>query len=100
MFRRLPAPAIPSGVPIASIVNLSEVFGGADQTDKFVTRYLNATHCDLFFADGAILVEGPAERILIPHFVHDPPAYKYLRRSYIIWIARQHNALRIRNDRL
>jgi predicted ATP-dependent endonuclease of OLD family len=85
-FRRLPAPAIAGSVPIASVVNLSEVFGGTDQTDKFVTRYLKATHCDLFFADGAILVEGPAERILVPHFVHDRDEYKYLRRSYITWL--------------
>lgn len=85
-FRRLPAPAVPGSVPIASVVNLSEVFGGADQTDKFVTRYLKATHCDLFFADGAIFIEGPAERILVPHFVHDREKYKYLRRSYITWL--------------
>ncbi len=85
-FRRLPAPSVAGGVPISSVVNLSEVFGGTDQTDKFVTRYLKATHCDLFFADGAILVEGPAERILVPHFVADRSEYQYLRRCYITWL--------------
>ncbi|MDO8311314.1 MAG: ATP-dependent endonuclease, partial [Sideroxyarcus sp.] len=49
-------------------------------------RYLKATHCDLFFADGAILVEGPAERILVPHFVREREAYAYLKRCYITWL--------------
>ncbi len=40
-------------------------------TQRFVTRYLKVTHCDLFFADAAILVEGPAERILVPQFVRE-----------------------------
>lgn len=85
-FRRLPAPAEDGAVPIASVVNLSEVFGGVDSTEKFVTRYLKATHCDLFFADGAVLVEGPAERILVPHIVRERSEYEYLRRCYITWL--------------
>lgn len=35
-------------------------------TDDFLRRYLKLTHCDLFFADAAILVEGDAERLLLP----------------------------------
>jgi len=85
-FRRLPAPTEAGGVPIASVVNLSEVFGGADLTEQFVTRYLKAVHCDLFFADGAVLIEGPAERILVPHFVRERHDYEYLRRCYITWL--------------
>ncbi|MFJ2989662.1 AAA family ATPase [Collimonas sp. NPDC087041] len=85
-FRRLPAPTHPGAVPIASVVNLSEVFGDADLTEKFVTRYLKATHCDLFFADGAVLIEGPAERILVPHLVRERPEFEYLRRCYITWL--------------
>lgn len=50
------------------------------------TRYLKATHCDLFFADGAVFVEGPAERILVPHFVRERHKYEYLRRCYITWL--------------
>jgi predicted ATP-dependent endonuclease of OLD family len=69
-FRRRPARDT-GEVPITTVVNLSEVFGDAVDTERFVTRYLKATHCDLFFADAAILVEGPAERILVPHFVHN-----------------------------
>lgn len=51
------------------MVNLSTTFGTEDDTTKFVIRYLNTTHNDIFFADAVILVEGPAERILLPHFI-------------------------------
>ena len=85
-FRRLPASGALSSVPLASVVNLSEVFGTQDQTERFVTRYLKATHCDLFFADGAIFIEGPAERILVPHFVEERSEYRYLRRCYLTWL--------------
>jgi predicted ATP-dependent endonuclease of OLD family len=67
-FRRLPA-TNPGEVPITTVVNLSAVFGDLGDTQRFVTRYLKSTHYDLFFADAAIFVEGPAERILLPHFV-------------------------------
>jgi predicted ATP-dependent endonuclease of OLD family len=56
-------------IPTAKVVNLSKTFGDHDDTSKFATRYLRTTHCDLFFADAAILVEGAAERILVPHFI-------------------------------
>lgn len=32
----------------------------------FLKRYVKLTHCDLFFADKAILVEGQVERLLLP----------------------------------
>jgi len=67
-FRRLPSRAN-GDVPTSAVINLSEVFGPNDQTEKFVVRYLRAVHCDLFFADAAILVEGPSERMLVPHFI-------------------------------
>lgn len=85
-FRRLPAATVAGAVPLSSVVNLSEIFGHEDKTDRFVKRYLKATHCDLFFADGAILVEGPAERILVPHLVRTRQDYQYLRRCYITWL--------------
>ena len=85
-FRRLPAKAAAGSVPVSSVVNLSEIFGGGDDTQIFVKRYLKATHCDLFFADGAVLVEGPAERILVPHLVRTRPQFDYLRRCYITWL--------------
>ncbi len=56
-------------IPVACIKNLSTIFGVGADTDKFVTRYIKSTHCDLFFADAVILVEGPAERMLVPHFI-------------------------------
>lgn len=79
-FRRSPA-SKEGAVPTSTIVNLSHVFGKNDGTERFVTRYLKATHCDLFFADAAILVEGPAERILVPHFISSH--FTELRQSYI-----------------
>lgn len=85
-FRRLPAPAVAGSVPVSIVVNLSEFFGNKDQTERFVRRYLKATHCDLFFADGAVLIEGPAERILVPHMVRVCRDYEYLRRCYVTWL--------------
>lgn len=85
-FRRLPVKAVGGSVPVSCVVNLSETFGSGDETGRFVKRYLKATHCDLFFADGAVLVEGPAERILVPHFVRKRGQYDYLRRCYITWL--------------
>lgn len=57
-------------LPTSEVISLKSVFGKKDkETEKFVIRYLNTTHNDLFFADAVILVEGPAERILVPHFI-------------------------------
>lgn len=67
-FRRKPAES-KWQAPISAVINLSEVFGKDDTTAKFVARYLKASHCDLFFADAAILIEGSAERMLLPHFI-------------------------------
>jgi len=68
-------------IPTATVVNLSKTFGDHNETSKFATRYLRTTHCDLFFADAAILVEGSAERMLIPHFVR--AKFPKLDQSYI-----------------
>lgn len=85
-FRRLPVKATDGAVPVSCVVNLSEIFGSEDETSRFAKRYLKATHCDLFFADGAVLVEGPAERILVPHFVRTHSKYEFLRRCYVTWL--------------
>ena len=50
-------------IPTSCVVNLENAFGADPDTKRFVTRYLRVTHCDLFFADAAVLIEGPAERI-------------------------------------
>lgn len=79
-FRRVKAKNS-NEVPSAEVVNLSNTFGKDSDTTRFATRYLKTTHCDLFFADAAILVEGPAERMLVPHFIRNH--FKVLDRSYI-----------------
>ncbi|MBB4276411.1 ATP-dependent nuclease [Rhizobium mongolense] len=47
----------------------------------FLKRYLRLTHCDLFFADAAILVEGAVEKLLIPAMIES--AAKRLRTTYL-----------------
>jgi predicted ATP-dependent endonuclease of OLD family len=79
-FRRLPAGKA-AEVPISSVINLKDAFGPDNETKRFVTRYLKAQHCDLFFADAAIMVEGPAERMLIPHFIRRQ--FDFLNHCYI-----------------
>ena len=79
-FRKKPA-LDKNNIPLAEVKNLCKVFGEEDKTSKFVTRYLKATHCDLFFADAVIIVEGTAERILIPQFIHQN--YSELDSRYI-----------------
>ncbi|MEM0928040.1 MAG: AAA family ATPase [Pseudomonadota bacterium] len=74
-------PAVKGGVPTSVVANLTSLFGSDDETTRFVRRYLKTTHCDLFFADGIILLEGAAERILIPHFIrqhHEDLAARYI----------------------
>lgn len=66
-FKRQPATDF--SVPTSVVANLTGLFGEDTETTRFTRRYLRTTHCDLFFADGVILVEGAAERILTPHFV-------------------------------
>lgn len=83
-FRRLPA-TDPS-VPLSSVVNLGTVFGTDLETKRFVTRYIKVTHCDLFFADAAVFVEGPAERILVPFFIRNHPELSALHECYITWL--------------
>lgn len=85
-FRRMPINPVKGSVPVSRVVNLSSIFGTEDDTSRFVKRYLKVTHCDLFFADGAILVEGPAERILVPHIVRNRDEYSYLTRCYLTWL--------------
>lgn len=83
-FRRLPPAEI--GVPISSVVDLGNAFGTDVQTKRFVTRYVKVTHCDLFFADAAVLVEGPAERILVPFFIRHQQDLQDLQECYVTWL--------------
>jgi predicted ATP-dependent endonuclease of OLD family len=74
-FRRNSA-TFAGSTPTTDVVNLSTVFAikkantkEENHTAKFVSRYIKTTHCDLFFANGIIMVEGAAERMLLPHFI-------------------------------
>ncbi len=71
--------------PTSEVLSMKSVFDSTipieKETEKFVIRYLNTTHNDLFFADATILVEGPAERMLIPHFIKHH--HEILDSSYI-----------------
>ena len=66
-FRRVITTGL--AIPISKVINLSDTFGTDEETKRFVTRYIRLTHCDLFFADAVVLVEGPAEKILVPKFI-------------------------------
>ena len=74
-------PGIKGSLSTSTVVNLSTTFGLPDQTTKFAIRYLQTTHSDLFFADAVIIVEGPVERMLIPHFIKNQ--HNKLSTSYI-----------------
>lgn len=66
--------------PITDVVSLTKVFGDDKKTERFVTRYIKINHCDLFFADATILIEGDAERILMPYFISK---LQHLTQSYV-----------------
>ncbi len=53
------------------VKDLKAAFVSSDSApDKeFLHKYLTLTRCDLFFADKAILIEGPTERLLMPRLV-------------------------------
>ena len=83
-FRRIAASK--NEISTSCVVDVSKAFGTDIETSRFVTRYVKVTHCDLFFADAAVLIEGPAERILTPHFVREHAEFKDLRECYITWL--------------
>jgi predicted ATP-dependent endonuclease of OLD family len=82
---------------VAKILNATQVLSlrdfqptavtieGQEATQKevlaFLKRYLRLTHCDLFFADAAVLVEGSVEKLLMPTMIDK--AAKRLRTSYL-----------------
>jgi len=63
------------------IKNLSRFKATKDEkaSREFLQRYLKLTHCDLFFSDAAILVEGNVERLLMPAMIES--SAKRLRSS-------------------
>jgi predicted ATP-dependent endonuclease of OLD family len=60
----------PNENPTSDVLNLSAFYDAtANPTRDFLERYLKLTHCDLFFADAAVLVEGNVERLLLPQMI-------------------------------
>ena len=76
-FRRL----LENGEQNTDVLNLSAFYDAAEDDRDFLQRYLKLTHCDLFFADAAILVEGNVERLLMPVMIEQ--AAKGLRSACI-----------------
>lgn len=65
-FRRSRA----QNVSTSDVLNLSVFYDSTDPNIRsFLERYLKLAHCDLFFADGAVLVEGNVERLLLPQMI-------------------------------
>ncbi|KIC22954.1 ATP-dependent nuclease [Leisingera sp. ANG-S3] len=79
--RELPSPGV---VPTATVANMTGLFGEDTETRRFVTRYLLSTHFDLFFADAIIVIEGAAERILLPHLIQHH--YPNLAAAYLSFL--------------
>lgn len=62
------------------ILNLAKFASESTEQENlhFLQKYLSLTHCDLFFADAAIIIEGTVERILLPHIIkNNYPALEY-----------------------
>ena len=51
---------------LTEVLNLSAFYQSQPDDRDFLERYLKLTHCDLFFSDAAILVEGNVGRLLLP----------------------------------
>ncbi|UOW03937.1 AAA family ATPase [Clavibacter michiganensis subsp. michiganensis] len=77
-FRRLRAGTNDIDVPTSSVINVGPTFGSTDETRRFVARYIRVQHAEIFFADALILVEGSAERMLVPLMIkeHHPDLHQ------------------------
>lgn len=66
----------------SDVVNLSTFYQNLEAEGRdFLERYLKLTHCDIFFADAAVLVEGNVERLLLPLMIEK--AAPRLSASYL-----------------
>jgi putative ATP-dependent endonuclease of the OLD family len=71
------------------IKDLSVGLGGDSQKEdrEFLHKYMTLTRCDLLFADKAVLVEGPTERLLLPKMIEkidaEQPQQNQLSSQYI-----------------
>jgi predicted ATP-dependent endonuclease of OLD family len=71
------------------IKDLSIGLGGDSKREdrEFLHKYMTLTRCDLLFADKAVLVEGPTERLLLPKMIEkidaEQPQQNQLSSQYI-----------------
>ena len=64
-----------------SAISIEGLDVSEEEVLSFLKKYLKLTHCDLFFADAAILVEGTVEKLLLPKMIEkSAPA---LKQSYL-----------------
>lgn len=82
-----------SEIPLTQVKNLSNYFESQDAGKRFAARYLKLHHCDIFFSDALIMLEGKAEKILIPQFIKD--RFEQLYRRYISYIEIEGNYVHI-----
>jgi len=66
----------------SKVLNLSALYRTTGNPSRdFLERYLKLTHCDIFFADAAVLVEGNVERLVMPQMIEK--AAPGLRSCYL-----------------
>lgn len=82
--------SIPDGPGLRRSVvkDLRQGMGGTTDEDRnFLHQYLTQSRCDLFFADKAVLIEGTAERLLLPSMIRKTdaaaPGEPQLDRQYL-----------------
>jgi len=57
-------------IRFTQIKDLRAGLSGQPAADReFLHKYMTLTRCDLLFADKAVLIEGPTERILLPEMI-------------------------------
>jgi putative ATP-dependent endonuclease of OLD family len=63
------------GLRRSVVKDLRQGMGDAPEADReFLHQYLTLSRCDLFFADKAVLIEGTAERLLLPAMIRKTDA--------------------------
>lgn len=66
----------------SKVLNLSAFYRTTGNPSRdFLERYLKLTHCDIFFADAVVLVEGNVERLVMPQMIEK--AAPGLRSCYL-----------------
>ena len=63
------------------VKNLNDFCAQKNSDKVFLEKYLTLNKCDLFFADKAILIEGTAERLLIPNMIEKLDVAKKFKKD-------------------